>query len=48
MWMRRVLAPAREDPVDKVVIEGDGITAVAETVIDPVVFQSLKRAVERG
>jgi hypothetical protein len=45
--MRHVLAPTGEDPVDKVVIEGDRVTVV-EAVIDPVVSQSLNRAVERG
>src|SRR4030042_5851698 len=41
--MRYILAPTGEDPVDKVVIEGDLVTVV-EGVIDPVVFQSLNRA----
>jgi hypothetical protein len=41
--MRHVLAPTGEDPVGKVVIEGDLVTVV-EDVIDPVVFQSLDRA----
>ena len=41
--MRHALAPTGEDPVGKVVIEGDLVTAV-EGVIDPVVFQSLNRA----
>ena len=35
--MRHVLAPTGEDPVGKVVIEGDRVMVVAETVIDPVV-----------
>jgi len=41
--MRCILAPTGEDPVGKVVIEGDLVTVV-EGVIDPVVFQSLNRA----
>jgi hypothetical protein len=41
--MRHVPAPAREDLVDKVVIEGDGITVVAETVIDPDFLQPINR-----
>jgi hypothetical protein len=41
--MRYILAPTGEDPVGKVVIEGDLVTVV-EGVIDPVVFQSLNRA----
>jgi len=41
--MRYILAPTGEDPVDKVVIEGDLVTVV-EGVIDPVVFQSPNRA----
>jgi len=39
--MRHVLAPSREDPVGKGVIEGDRVTAV-EADIDPVVSQSLR------
>jgi hypothetical protein len=45
--MRHVLAPTGEDPVGKVVIE-DNRATVAEAVIDPVVSQSLNRALERG
>jgi hypothetical protein len=45
--MRHVLGPTREDPVGKVVIEGDQVTVV-EAAIDPVVSQSLNRAVEKG
>ena len=41
--MRYILAPTGEDPVGKMVIEGDLVTAV-EAVIGPVVFQSLNRA----
>jgi hypothetical protein len=45
--MRHVLAPTVEDQEGKVVIEGDRVTVV-EAAIDPVVSQSLNRAVERG
>jgi len=45
--MRHVLAPTGEVPVGKVVIKGDWVTVV-EALIDPVVPQSLNRAVERG
>jgi hypothetical protein len=45
--MRHVLAPTGEDLVSKVVIKGDQVTVV-KTVIDPVVPQSLNRAVKRG
>jgi hypothetical protein len=40
--MRHVLAPTGEDPVGKVVIEGDRVTEV-EAVIDPVFLQSINR-----
>ena len=42
MGMGRALAPTWEDPMSKMVIRGDRVTA-AESVIDPVVFQSLSR-----
>jgi hypothetical protein len=45
--MRHALARTGEDPVGKVVIEGDRVT-VAEAVIDPVISHSLNRAVEGG
>ena len=45
--MRHVLVPAKEDPAGKVAVEGGPVT-VAEAVIDPVISQSLNRAVERG
>jgi cobalamin biosynthesis protein CbiD len=45
--MRHVLAPTGEDPVGKVVIEGNRVPVV-EAAIDPVVSQSLNRVVERG
>jgi hypothetical protein len=45
--MRHALAPTGEVPVGKVVIEGDRVTVV-EAVIDPIVSQSLNRAVKRG
>jgi hypothetical protein len=41
--MRHVLAPAREDPGDKLVIEGDRVTVVVETVIDPDFLQPINR-----
>jgi hypothetical protein len=41
--MRHVLALAKEDPVDKVVIEGDRVTVAAETVIDPDFLQTINR-----
>jgi hypothetical protein len=41
--MRYILALTEEDPVGKVFIEGNLVTVV-EDVIDPVVFQSLDRA----
>jgi len=45
--MRHGLAPTGEVQVGGVVIRGDGVTVV-EALIDPVVPQSLNRAVERG
>jgi hypothetical protein len=45
--MRHFLNPIGEDPVGKVVIEGDRVTVI-EAAIDPLVSQSLNRAVERG
>jgi hypothetical protein len=41
--MKHVLAPTREGSMGKVVITDDWVTAI-EGVIDPVVFQSLNRA----
>jgi hypothetical protein len=41
--MRHALAPNGEDPVGKVVVEGDRVPVV-EAAIDTVVSQSLNRA----
>jgi hypothetical protein len=45
--MKHALAPTREGSVGKGVVESKRVMGV-ETVIDPVVSQSLNRAVERG
>jgi hypothetical protein len=45
--MKHVLATTGENPVGGEDIKGDRVT-VGEAVIDPVIPQSLNRAVERG
>jgi len=41
--MKHALAPAREDSGEKLVIEGDRVTVVVETVIDPDFPQPINR-----
>jgi hypothetical protein len=44
--MRHILAPTGEDPMGKVVIEGDRVTVVAEIVIEPISLRPINRIVE--
>jgi hypothetical protein len=41
--MRHALAPAREGPEGKAVIEGERVLVAAETVIDPGFLQPINR-----